>query len=100
VLELVNVEILETEMEKAPAGIADKVCFRAFSRLDAGTLKKLLRLLRPGGCLAAYKGRTETACAEMQPAAEYLRQRNSTWSILPYRVPFLDDERNIVLIFG
>jgi 16S rRNA (guanine527-N7)-methyltransferase len=100
VMELANVEILELEMEKAPPGIADAVCFRAFSRLEPKILKKMLRLLKPKGCIIAYKGRSETACAEILPMADFLRQRNSPWSVIPCRVPFLDDERNIVLIGG
>jgi 16S rRNA (guanine527-N7)-methyltransferase len=98
ILGMTNVEILETEMEKAPPGIVNVVCFRAFRKLETDTLKKLFRLLRPKGYLVAYKGRTEVIYAEMQSVAEYLTQRNSTWSVSPCKVPFLNDERNIVLV--
>jgi 16S rRNA (guanine527-N7)-methyltransferase len=106
VLMLSNVKILETEMEKAPPEIADIVCFRAFHPLDAQLLKALFRLLKKDTYegaykrpyLAAYKGRREAIDAEMLPLAAFLKQRNAEWSVLPCKVPFLDDERNLVLI--
>jgi 16S rRNA (guanine527-N7)-methyltransferase len=98
VLGLANVEILEMEMEKAPPDIADVVCFRAFRQLEPEILKKLLRLLKPEGYLLAYKGRAETVYAEMLPMTRLLRQQNLLWSVMPCKVPFLNDERNIVMI--
>jgi 16S rRNA (guanine527-N7)-methyltransferase len=100
ILELANVEILEIEMEKAPTAIADVVCFRAFRQLEPEILKKLLRLLKPGGYILAYKGRSETAFTEMLPMADFLKRQNSPWSVMPCRVPFLNDERNVVMICG
>jgi 16S rRNA (guanine527-N7)-methyltransferase len=100
IMGMTNVEIMETEMEKAPPGIANMVCFRAFRRLETDTLKKLLRLLKPEGYIIAYKGRAEVVYAEMQLVTEYLTGRNFAWSVFPCKVPFLDDERNIVLISG
>jgi 16S rRNA (guanine527-N7)-methyltransferase len=98
ILPLPNVEVLETEMEQAPPEIADIVCFRAFHPLEPKILKDLFRLLKPDSYLAAYKGRRETICAEMAPLLAILKQQNAEWNIIPCRVPFLDDERNLILI--
>jgi 16S rRNA (guanine527-N7)-methyltransferase len=98
VLPLPNVEILETEMEKAPPATAGVVCFRAFHPLTPKILKKLFRLLKPNACIAAYKGRREAIDAEMSPLLPVLAQQNAKWSIVPCPVPFLEDERNLVLI--
>ncbi|MDR0409110.1 MAG: 16S rRNA (guanine(527)-N(7))-methyltransferase RsmG [Spirochaetaceae bacterium] len=98
VLSLPNVEILETEMEKAPQDIAGIVCFRAFHPLTPKILKKLFRLLKPNACIAAYKGRRETVDAEMSTLPPFLESQNAEWSVIPCPVPFMDDERNLVLI--
>jgi 16S rRNA (guanine527-N7)-methyltransferase len=98
VLALKNVEILETDIEKAPPGAADMVCFRAFRPLEPKILKKLFRLLKPGACLAAYKGRRNAIDAEMLPLTEFLKLQNAEWRAVRYDVPFLPDERNLVLI--
>jgi 16S rRNA (guanine527-N7)-methyltransferase len=100
ILALSNVEILETEMEKATPAIADIICFRAFHPLTPKILKKLFRLSSPSARIAAYKGRRETINAEMSPLLPVLEQQNAKWSVIPCPVPFLDDERNLVLIQG
>jgi len=56
-LGLSHVTVEEAEMEKAPPGRFDVVTFRAFKPLEPKIVKKLLRLCRAGGVLAAYKGR-------------------------------------------
>jgi 16S rRNA (guanine527-N7)-methyltransferase len=98
VLMLSNVEVLEIEIEKAPPAIADIVCFRALSPLSPEILKFMFRLLKKDACIAAYKGRLESINAEMLPLSPFLEQQNAEWKVIPCPVPFLDDERNLVLI--
>jgi 16S rRNA (guanine527-N7)-methyltransferase len=98
VLPLPNVEVLETRVEEAPSLTADIVCFRAFRPLEPKILKALFRLLKPGSCLAAYKGRRKAVLAEIEPLLDILKQQNAEWRVIPCFVPFLDDERNLLLI--
>jgi 16S rRNA (guanine527-N7)-methyltransferase len=98
VLPLPNVEVLESTAEQAPSEIADIVCFRALRPLSPKFIKDLFRLLKPGAWLAAYKGRRETILAEISPLFDTLSQQNAEWRVIPCRVPFLDDERNLLLI--
>jgi 16S rRNA (guanine527-N7)-methyltransferase len=99
VLTLPNIEILEIEMEKAPPGIADIVCFRAFHQISPEILKFMFRLLKKDTCIAAYKGRLESINAEMLPLSPFLERQNAEWKAIPCPVPFLNDERNLVLIY-
>ncbi|MDR2803491.1 MAG: 16S rRNA (guanine(527)-N(7))-methyltransferase RsmG [Treponema sp.] len=96
VLALHNVEILEMEMEKAPPALADMVCFRAFRPLSPEILKKLFRLLKSGGYIAAYKGRRAALDTEMAALSTNQNGQNIDAHIISYKVPFLDDERNIL----
>jgi 16S rRNA (guanine527-N7)-methyltransferase len=81
-------------MEKAPRFRFDLVVFRAFRPLEPGILKGLFRLLRPGGVLAAYKGRREKIEAEM----DAVRAMTGSWEAVPCPVPFLEEERHLVVI--
>lgn len=94
VLGLDHVEVEEKDAEKARPGRYSLITFRAFKPLDAGLLKTLFRLLAPGGCLAAYKGRKDKIDEEMS-AIEALC---GNWKAYPTPVPFLDEERHLVLI--
>jgi 16S rRNA (guanine527-N7)-methyltransferase len=100
VLGLSNVTVKEEEMEKmarrAPERF-DLVVLRAFRPLEGPVLKGLLALLEPGGSLAAYKGRRDKIAAEMA-AAEKSGIGPGTWEAVPLRVPFLDEERHLVII--
>jgi len=93
---LSNVSVEEQEMEKVKPHRFTMVTFRAFRPLDPKILKKLFRLCADGGTLAAYKGRRIKVEAEM---AE-LEQRNQTirWELIPCPVPFLDEERHLLII--
>jgi 16S rRNA (guanine527-N7)-methyltransferase len=94
VLGLVNVTIEECEMEKAAPGRFDLVVVRAFRPLEKPILKGLLRLLKEGGSLGAYKGRREAIEAEMKPLAD----TTGPWEALPCPVPFLDEERHLLAL--
>jgi 16S rRNA (guanine527-N7)-methyltransferase len=93
VLGLANVTVEEYEMEKAMPGRFDMVVFRAFRPLEKPVLKGLLRLLKEGGSLGAYKGRREAIEAEMKPLAETAGR----WEVLPCPVPFLEEERHLLV---
>jgi 16S rRNA (guanine527-N7)-methyltransferase len=102
ILGLENLEAEEKEMEKAEAGRFDMVVFRAFRPLDMTIYRALRRLLRNNGVLAAYKGRKNSITAEMQSLEAALKagpgERSPSWEALPCPVPFLDEERHLVLI--
>jgi 16S rRNA (guanine527-N7)-methyltransferase len=94
VLALANAETEEGETERAPPGRFDLITFRAFRPPEPAVLKGLFRLLAPGGVLAAYKARREKIEAEMGPAEKL----TGGWEALPCPVPFLDEERYLVVI--
>ena len=94
VLALPNVTVEEGPMEQAPPGRFRVVAFRAFRPLDRGLLKGLFRLLDPRGALAAYKGRPAAVEAELGPLAADA----GSWEVLPVAVPFLEEERRLVVI--
>jgi len=96
VLGLPNVTVEEAEMEKiALSGEEgfDLIVFRAFKPLDSALLKELFALLlKPSGFLAAYKGRRQAIEEEMSGL------QNVSWEAIPLEVPFLAEERHLVLI--
>ena len=89
-----NVDIEQTDVERALPGRFDLVTFRAFRPLEPPMLKALFRLLAPGGKLAAYKARSEKIAEEMS-AIEAL---TGSWTTHEISVPFLEEERHLVLI--
>jgi 16S rRNA (guanine527-N7)-methyltransferase len=92
-LSLSNVEVEEAEAEKAAPGRFDLVVFRAFRPLEPALVKSLLRLCVRGGGLAAYKGRRDTIDTELKTAGSAV-----ICHVLPCPVPFLDEERHMVII--
>ena len=99
-LNLSNVSVKESEMEEL-AALTEKrkesfafnvAVFRAFKPLDSTILKKLFSLLAPDGILAAYKGRRQSIEDEMS------RLGTVSWECLALEVPFLEEERNLVLL--
>jgi 16S rRNA (guanine527-N7)-methyltransferase len=94
VLGLPNAAVEEREMEKATRYRFDLIVFRAFRPLEPAILKGLFRLLKKGGVLAAYKGRREKIAAEM----EAVRAMTGSWESIPCPVPFLEEERHLVVI--
>jgi 16S rRNA (guanine527-N7)-methyltransferase len=106
VLDLPNVRLEEAEMESLAQSSAadsfDLIVFRAFKPLDSALLKGLSRLLAPGGIIAAYKGRRESLEEEM---ARLLKETEKSagpsiadWEVLPLEVPFLEEERHLLVI--
>ncbi|MDE5897942.1 MAG: 16S rRNA (guanine(527)-N(7))-methyltransferase RsmG [Treponemataceae bacterium] len=106
VLRLANVRVLKSEAERVPPECLDIAVFRAFRPLDAKMARTLLRLVRPGGALAAYKAKRESIAAEMAGVADIV----PAYDVVPLSVPFLtqdscgaggsDDarERNLVVV--
>jgi 16S rRNA (guanine527-N7)-methyltransferase len=113
-LALPNAAVEETEMEKAAPGRFDLVVFRAFRPLEPPVLKGLLRLLAEGGVLAAWKGRRsalEEELGKLETAGLLSSRADPSafsppaagglpWEVLPVKVPFLEEERHLVLISG
>jgi len=107
VLGLSNVTVEETEMEELSAnqsfsGLFDIITFRAWKPLSPSILNGLLPLLKPGGTIAAYKGRRESI--EEEISQFLLAKGNSTGALfgkaetIPLEVPFLNEERHLVLL--
>jgi len=92
VLSLSNITVEESEIEKAPQGRFDLVTFRAFKPLEPKLLKTLFNLCKPDGIIAAYKGRREKIESEMKAFA------GTQWEMIPYSVPFLEEERHVLVI--
>jgi len=90
---LPNVEILNVNFETINS-VFDVVTFRAFTPLDTVVVPKLLKLVSPGGHIAAYKGRLETIRMEL----EDLRPLGLNMEIIPLKVPYLNDERHLVVL--
>ncbi|MDR1804191.1 MAG: 16S rRNA (guanine(527)-N(7))-methyltransferase RsmG [Treponema sp.] len=100
VLGLPNVRVEEAEMEKFSLPAADRfdlIVFRAFRPLEPAILKSLFKLLAPGGALAAYKGRRQTIEEEMSRAPPAAWE-NHPWELVPLEVPFLEEERHLLII--
>jgi 16S rRNA (guanine527-N7)-methyltransferase len=92
-LPLENVDVVETQVEHARGGY-DLVAFRAFRPFERKLFKRVFALCAPGGAVLAYKGKAERARAEL-PLIEGLY---SSAEILPVKVPFLEDERCVVIM--
>lgn len=100
-LGLKNVEVLNTEAERAPQKVFDIVVFRAFRPLDEKMTKTLLKLPAENGFIAAYKAKIDKINAEMAGIAKLV----PSWCAKPLDVPFLgagkeERERNLVIIPG
>ena len=100
-LALPNAKVEEADMEELAlklkwAGRFNLIVFRAFRPLEADILKSLLRLLAPGGFIAAYKGRRESIEEEMDQVKT--SQEILPWEALPLEVPFLEEERHLLVI--
>ena len=94
-LGLTNTEIWNTVAEQVEEGGFDLITFRAFRPLDQKMTKTLLRMVKPGGVICAYKAKMESIKEEM----EGVKNLVGSWEVLPLSVPGLEDsERNMVVI--
>jgi len=101
VLGLSNVTVEENQAERLEQKRFNLCVFRAFRPLEKKMMKVLLRILKDGGKLLAYKARSEKIKEEMN-ALPVIPE----YSVLPLQVPYLtqneasgdDRERNLVVI--
>jgi 16S rRNA (guanine527-N7)-methyltransferase len=91
-LGLSNIEVEEGELEKTAPARFHLVTFRAFKPLDTKLLKTLFKACAKDGVIAAYKGKREKIEQEM------LKTAGLVWEAIPYTVPFLDEERHLLVI--
>ena len=88
-----DVEVFQRTFEEIKDRF-DLVIFRAVTALEPKTIKKLLRLLTPDGHLAAYKGRREVIDSELAS----LGSLAGNACVVPVQVPFLAEERHLVIL--
>lgn len=95
ILGLKSVTVINSEAERVPEGAYDLITFRAFRPLDKKMTKTLLRIVKEGGSLCAYKAKSESIKEEM----EGIKALVPEYEVIPLAVPGLEDsERNLVII--
>lgn len=90
-----DIEVLQRTFEEVKDRF-DLVTFRAFTPLEPKIVKKMKRLLHPGGRIAAYKGRREVIDAELASLGALAEGAE----VVPLTVPFLNEERHLVVLGG
>lgn len=93
-LGLKQVTVIQSDYNRLQ-DVFDVITFRAFTRVSSA-LDHFLRLIRPGGYILAYKGtrvKAEEEQTEMTGSS-----CNVQTMIKKLTVPFLDDERHILVI--
>lgn len=104
ILGLKNVRVQNIEAERIEPNSFDIAVFRAFRPLDKKMLKVLLRTLKNGGVLAAYKAKRSKIEEEAANALTVLNCGAAAAGargieIVPLHVPFLEDrERHLLVI--
>ena len=94
-LGLKNVEVINSEAEKIKPESFDIAVFRAFRPLDEKMTGTLLKVIKKGGCLAAYKAKMQNIKEEM----EGIRKIVPEYAVKELKVPGLvDSERHLVII--
>ena len=94
-LGLTNCEVCNLQAEQVELQSFDAITFRAFRPLDEKMTKTLLRMVKPGGVLFAYKAKLENIRTEM----EGIKKLVNEYEVTPLIVPGLEDsERNMVTI--
>ena len=90
-LSLSNVIIEENELEKTANHQFNLITFRAFKPMDPKLFKTLVKTCAAGGVIAAYKGKLDKIEEEMASI-------KTAWEAIPYNVPFLNEERHLLVI--
>ena len=94
-LGLSNVQVCNLQAEQVEPESFDIITFRAFRPLDEKMTKTLLKMVKKGGVLCAYKARLENIRTEM----DGIKKLVSEYEVVPLAVPGLEDsERNMVVI--
>ena len=95
ILNLKNVTVTNSQVELISTNTFHVATFRAFRPLDKKMIKTLLRVIKPAGFLAAYKGKTEAINTEMEAIADIIPY----YTVQPLTVPFLEErQRHLVVI--
>ena len=99
VLGIGNIIVEESELEvllrKKPENERfSLVTFRAFKPMEPKLLKTLFSACGKNGLIAAYKGKREKIEAEMLQ----LKNNCPEWEAIPYKAPFLDEDRHLLII--
>lgn len=95
ILGLKNVEVICSEAEKIPEQKYDLITFRAFRPLDKEMTKTLLKMVKNGGFLCAYKAKMDSITEEMNGIKNLVPE----YKVEKLTVPGLEDsERNLVII--
>lgn len=95
ILGLKNVEVVCSEAEKVTEKKYDLITFRAFRPLDKAMTKTLLRMVKDGGYLCAYKAKVDSITEEMQGIKDLVPD----YKVQELFVPGLEDsQRNLVII--
>jgi len=98
-LALSNVEVQESDIDNPElSSTFDMVVSRAFRPLSSEIYKHQARLLSPGGIIAAYKGRKDAIDEEMAALLKTAGIAIASWEAIPVSVPFLNDERHLLVI--
>ena len=94
-LNLKNVKVECKAVDIMPTEVFDIEVFRAFHPFDLKITNLLLRMLKKGGYLGAYKAREEKILAEMDEVKSIVKEYQKIKMV----VPFLEDhERHLVVI--
>lgn len=94
-MNLTNVKVLNKQADLVKGESFDIEVFRAFHPFDKKITKLLMRMLKKGGYLAAYKAREEKIIAEMEEVKELIPE----YKKITLTVPFLEDhQRNLVVV--
>jgi 16S rRNA (guanine527-N7)-methyltransferase len=95
ILGLKSVTVINSEAERVDPEAYDLITFRAFRPLDKKMTKTLLRIVKAGGKLCAYKAKAANIKEEMDGITALVPE----YEVFPLAVPGLEDsERNLVVI--
>jgi 16S rRNA (guanine527-N7)-methyltransferase len=92
-LGLSNARVVESEVERVD-GRFEILTFRAFRPFERKLFKKVFALCETDGRVVAYKGKRDKAEAELSE----IEGLYSAVEIRPVKVPFLEDERCLVIL--
>ena len=95
IMGLQNVSVICREAEKVQEEQYDLITFRAFRPLDQKMIKALLKIVKKGGFLCAYKAKIENITQEMNEIKNIVPE----YQVEKLNVPYLEDtQRNLVII--
>ena len=96
-LKLDNVIVMENDLREIN-NTYDLIVFRAFSKIP-DIIDKLLKITSLSGKIAAYKGKTNSIETEIEPLYEYKgKDKIRDIEVIPLKTPFLNEERNLLVI--